>query len=384
MQHTPRIILFLDASRGFSRGMLSGIARYSALNGPWTFYRKPPAYLKSGPDFNLHELKAWEPDGIICSIAQVRELAPLKIPMIGYDPGTYSGRIPCVASDHAEAGRLAAQHLLDLGHRNFAFCGFNSLNWSKKRSDAFCREIKNAGAQVHVYEEVGNDTSWSNEEPHIQQWISSLPKPIGMFCVNDDRAASVAETCRLLRYGVPEDISIIGADDDEYICELENPPLSSVRIASEQSGYKAARLLHQIIQGKEKMDGQRVIAHATGISARQSTDVLMVQNTEVRKALRYIRENTNQPIRVTDVVDATGLSHRTLNEQFHAELGCSIVKQLTRARIDYITRLLTDTDMQIQEIAETVGYEDDRHFSRYFKRATGLTPQAYRRKYIAP
>ena len=110
----------------------------------------------------------------------------------------------------------------------------------------------------------------------------------------------------------------------------------------------------------------------------------MVQNTEVRKALRFIRENANQPIRVTDVVDATRLSHRSLNDQFHAELGCSIVKQLTRARVDYITRLLTDTDMQIQEIAQTVGYKDDRHVSRYFKRATGLTPQAYRRKHIAP
>ena len=384
MHKTPRIILFLDASRGFGRGMLSGIARYSALNGPWTFYRKPPAYLNSGPDFNLHELKAWEPDGIVCSIAHIRELAPLKVPMIGYDPGTYSGRIPCVASDHAEAGRLAAQHLLDLGHRNFAFCGFNSLIWSKKRGETFCSAIEKSGAQVDVYNNIEDNSSWSQEEPLVQEWIKSLPKPIGMFCVNDDRAASIMETCRVLEFGVPEDISIIGADDDEYICDLENPPLSSVRIASEQAGYKAAQLLHQMIQGKETMDGQRIIAHATGITSRQSTDVLMVQNTEVRKALRFIRENTIHPIRVRDVVNATGLSHRTLNDQFHRELGCSIVKQLTRARVDYISRLLTDTDMQIQEIALTVGYEDDRHFSRYFKRATGLTPQAYRRKHIAP
>ena len=100
MKNTPRIILYLDVARGFGRGMLSGIARYSTLNGPWTFYRKAPAYLKSGPDINLQEIKDWEPDGIICSIAHAGELESLNIPIIGYDPGTYSGSIPCAVSDH--------------------------------------------------------------------------------------------------------------------------------------------------------------------------------------------------------------------------------------------------------------------------------------------
>ena len=186
------------------------------------------------------------------------------------------------------------------------------------------------------------------------------------------------------RYGVPEDISVIGVDDDQYVCELQNPPLSSVGMASEQAGYEAAALLDRMMRGEQRMAGQRIMAHATGVTARQSTDVLMVRNTDVRKALRFIRENVGRPIRVADVVKATDLSHRTLNEQFHSELGCSIVTQLTRARIDYIARLLTDTEMRIHEIAAMVGYEDDRHFSRYFKRATGLTPQAYRRKHTPP
>ena len=138
------------------------------------------------------------------------------------------------------------------------------------------------------------------------------------------------------------------------------------------------------MDGKEAMAGQRIIAPATGVTPRQSTDVLMVQNAEVRKALRFIRKNTHQPIQVTDVVAATALSHRSLNERFHSELGGSILKQLTRARIDHISRLLTDTDLQIQEIASSVGYADIRHFSRYFKRTTGVTPQAYRRRMSAP
>jgi LacI family transcriptional regulator len=384
MRNTPRIILYLDVARGFGRGMLSGIARYSTLNGPWTFYRKAPTYLKSGPDINLQEIKDWDPDGIICSIAHAQELESLKIPIIGYDPGTYDGPIPCVVADHAETGRRAARHLLDLGHRNFAFCGFNSLNWSRERCRAFCAVIEEAGASVDMYNGPSKTTSWSKEESLIKEWIHSLPKPIGLFCVNDDRAASIIETCRALEFGVPEDISILGADNDEYICDLENPPLTSVKISSDQAGYEAAALLHKMMQGSEKMEGQRIIAYATGITARQSTDILMVQKEEVRKALRFIRENINKPIRVSDVVAAAGLSHRSLNDRFHNELGTSIGKQLTRARIDYIIRLLTDTDMRIQEIASTVGYDDDRHFSRYFKRATGITPQAYRRKILPP
>lgn len=383
MFRTPRVILFADASRGFGRGILSGIARYSSLNGPWTFYRKTPLYL-NGPNFTLKELAEWKPDGIICPVDSAKDFLSLEIPIIGYDPSSYAGPIPCITSDHASIGHLAAQHLLELGSPNFAFCGFDMLDWSAERCTSFCKTIGETGATVNAYKGPQKKMSWAKEEPLILNWIRSLPKPISIFCVNDDRAASVLECCRLLELGVPEDVAIIGADDDEYICELENPPLSSIRVASDQVGYQGAALLHRMIQGLEKMEGQRLVAPATGVSTRQSTDVLMIQNKEVRKALRFIRENVNRPIRVSDVVAATSLSHRSLNDQFQKELGTSAGKQLTRARIEYITRLLSDTDMQIQEIATSVGYDDDRHFSRYFKRSTGLTPQAYRRKISLP
>jgi LacI family transcriptional regulator len=354
--------------------MLRGIARYSALNGPWT----------ASPGYDLEELQSWQPDGIVCSIKQAQELEKLKVPMIGYDPVNYTGPVPCVDSDDSETGRLAAKHLLDQGHRNFAFCGFDNRPWSQRRCNAFSQTIEATGGSLAKYKQTQNAASRAKEEPLLKQWLQSLPKPIGLFCANDDRAASVMEICRVLQFSVPEDISIIGADDDTYICELQNPPLSSVQVAAEQAGYKAAQLLHQIMQGKASMQGQRIPALAVGITARQSTDMLMVQNQAVRKALCYIRENANKPLQVNDIVIASGLSHRSLNDQFHAELGSSIIQQLTRARIDTICQLLTNTDMRIHQIANTVGYEDDRHFSRYFKRATGLTPQAYRRKISPP
>lgn len=385
VQNSPRIILLLEPTRGFDRGLLSGVARYSALNGPWTFYRQPHGYLRSKRRLDLKELRAWRPDGVLCPVAQLAELSAFRLPMIAYDVNEYSGRVPSVLSEDYAAGQIAARHLLDLGHRSFAFCGYSGIRWSRERCEAFCDEVKAAGFTVDVYQPRSRKpVVWTKEEPHLRRWLESVPKPIGMLGANDDRAASILEVCHGLGYGVPEDVSIIGVDDDQYICQLQNPPLSSVTMASAQAGYEAAALLDRLIRSRAKMAGQRIMAHATGVTARQSTNVLMVRNADVRKALRFIRENASRPIRVTDVVKVTRLSHRTLNEQFHSELGCSIIKQLTGARVAYISSLLTKTQMPIHHIATAVGYEDDRHFSRYFKRTTGLTPQAYRRKFAPP
>lgn len=385
MQNSPRIILLVEATRGFDRGLLSGVARYSALTGPWTFYRRPHGYLQSKRRLDLRELDAWKPDGAICPVNQVDELARLRVPLIAYDVNAYSGPVPHVLSEDFEAGRLAAGHLLDLGHRHFAFCGYGGIRWSRDRCQAFCDSIEGQGFTVTIYRPRSrNSAAWAREEPHVRQWLQMLPKPTGLLCANDDRAASIVETCHALGYGVPEDISVIGVDDDQYVCELQNPPLSSVRMASDQAGYESAALLDRMIHGQAKMAGQQITAQATGVTARQSTNVLMVRNADVRKALRFLRENAGRSIRVTDIVKVTDLSHRSLNEQFHSELNCSINKQLTRARIAHISRLLTETELRIHEIAILVGYDDDRHFSRYFKRATGLTPQAYRRKQTPP
>jgi len=385
MRNAPRIILFLEATRGFDRGLLAGIARYSTLNGPWTFYRQPHGYLRSKRRLDLKELAAWKPDAAVCPVTQVDQLAGLRVPLLAYDVNEYSGRVPCVLSEDFQAGRLAAQHLLDLGHHHFAFCGYSGIRWSRERCQAFCDAVEQTGWKVDIYRPPSRrPMPWAREEPHLRHWLRRLPKPIGMLCANDDRAASILETCHVLGYGVPEDVSVVGVDDDQYVCELQNPPLSSVKMASDKAGYEAAALLDRMIHGKQTMSGQRIVAHATGVVTRQSTNVLMVSNPEVRKALRFIRENAGRPIRVADIVKLTGLSHRTLNDRFHAELGCSIIKQLTRVRIACICRLLTETEMRIREIAVAVGYEDDRHFSRYFKRATGLTPQAYRRKHRPP
>ena len=385
MSSQPRVILLLDAERGFSRGMLSGIARYSFLNGHWNFYRQPHGYLRSSRLTNIRELRAWKPDAAICRIDQADALAELNLPLVAYDANDYEGEIPCVVSDDLHAGRLAAEHLCDLGHRHFGFCGYGGMRWSAARHEAFAEFLEEAGHKLYTYRsERKRPLSWAKEEHLMRRWLESLPKPVGILAANDDRAATLVETCHALGYSIPEDVSVIGVDDDPYVCELLNPPLSSVRIVSEQAGYQVAALLAQLIDGSVQMEGQRVVARATGVTERLSTSAIMVRNAHVRKAICFIRENSGRMIRVSDVVKASGRSHRDLNTQFHQETGCSISQYLTRVKISRICHLLADTELQILEVAKAVGYEDDRHFARYFKRSTGETPQAYRRKCSPP
>jgi LacI family transcriptional regulator len=387
MNSSPRVILIPDSGREFGRGVLKGIARYSALHGRWSFYYRAPRYLTNRSGLDLAELKDWKPDGIICSLAQAEHLQKLGVPIVGFDPGNYDGPIPCITSDDATIGRLAAQHLMDQGHRHFAFSGYGDLCWSESRRMSFRECLREAGHSpdaVATMPSRKSTTTWSKEESVVRDWLRQLPKPVGIFCANDDRAASIADVSRVLGFSIPNDISIIGADNDEIICDVMNPPLSSVRILSDQAGYEAAALLGRLIRGEAKSAGQRIPAPAAGVIARQSTNLMMIQNANVKKALQYIINQINEPLRVSEIVAHSGLSHRSLNDLFHAELGLSIGGYVTKARIEHISRLLVETDLQIQEIAQAVGYEDDRHFSRYFKRSTGTTPRAFRRRLKTP
>jgi LacI family transcriptional regulator len=385
MSDSPRIILLLGAARGFDRGVLSGISRYASLHGPWTFYREPHAYFIRLGRTKLEDLRVWKPDGAVCPVRRLDLIRPLRVPMVTLDVNDYDGRIPRVVSEDKKAGRLAAEHLLSIGMEHFAFCGFELMRWSHSRCKAYCDVVADAGYEVDIYRlRSRRQTIWAMEEPLIRDWLQSLPKPIGIFCANDDRSANILESCRALGYGVPEDIAVVGVDNDPYVCELANPPLSSVAMASDRAGYEAAELLHKMILGQEQMSGQQILASAVGVVARKSTDILMVQDADVRTALHFIRENVNRPIQVRNVVRATNLSHRTLNDRFYEECGSSILKQLTKSRIAHISRLLRETTLSIGEIARMVGFDSDRHFARYFRRATDTTPQEYRRKYAPP
>lgn len=382
---TPRVILLLQATRGFDRGVLSGITRYASLHGPWSFYREQHAYYLPRRKTTVEELKAWKPHGAVCPISRLDLVRPLGVPIVGLDINDYEGPVPGIVTDDVNLGRMAANHLLRLGLERFAYCGLESMRWSTDRLRGFRETIEAAGYAVETYSSPRRQRlTWVREEPAVRAWLRSLPKPVGLFCPNDDRSAYVLETCQAIGYGVPEDISVIGVDDDPYICELANPTLTSVATGADRAGYELAAVLDELMKGTAKAHGQRVVAPAAGVTTRQSTDTLTVRDEEVRKALQFIRENAGRPIQVRDVVRATSLSHRALNERFQREFGSSILSHVTVARAAFISRLLRETQLPIHRVAEIVGFPSSQHFARYFRRCVGMTPKAYRQKHAPP
>jgi LacI family transcriptional regulator len=379
MKRLPKVILLLEAARGFDRGLLRGISRYASLHGPWIFYREPPRYLRAGRNLNsLAEMKEWAAEGMICPAVRLREARELGVPCVIYGVNEDLRDFASIVSDNAGAGRLAARHLWETGLRQFAFYGLAGMRWSDQREERFCREISNLGGSVRVFQPPRRSSD--REDRFLKKWLKSLPRPTGLFCANDDRAAGIAELCRTLGLRVPEDIAILGVDNDEFVCELSHPPLSSVAMGTEQAGYRAARLLARLMTGREKRKGQKITAFATGVATRQSTDLLATDDEPVGDALRFIRQNQNRLISVGEVVEASKLSHRTLNDRFHMAIGHSILQEINRVRAQHIARLLMETNLSIKQIARSLGYSSNAHIARYFNRITGLTPLAYRQK----
>jgi LacI family transcriptional regulator len=200
-----------------------------------------------------------------------------------------------------------------------------------------------------------------------------------MAC-NDDRARQVMEACKIAGLHVPEEVAIIGVDNDDLVCNLSHPPLSSIALNFERSGYEAAELLDKLMTG-EKMADQRIVVRPTHIVTRQSTDILAIEDREVAKAVRFIRQHSKEPIQVSDVVDAVLVSRRSLYHQFRRVLGRSPNEEIRRTRVEQIVRMLVETNLPVSKIAFALGYSSVAHIARYFRQEKGMNLQSYRKLY---
>lgn len=383
-RNIPKIIVLLDPSRGYERSLLRGIWQYSNLKGPWVFLRKAPYYQRfSGlRDDDLRRLGDCRADGIITPFRpELKGIAALGLPtVIAPSIQTVPGMINIVNEDE-RIGAMAAAHLREMGLRRFAYAGFDQLPWSLARRDGFCRQLAEMGfsCQTHLAPFHANRRAVARAEAALVDWLKEIPKPVGLMACNDEFALSISELCRIHQLRVPEQIAMLGVDNDEVICELSNPPLTSIAISAQQAGYEAARCLDLLMNSKSP--GCDVLAAASHVVRRQSTDVTAVDDLEVAKAMAYIQQNSHRIIQVKDVVKATSLSRRTLSDRFQNSFGHSISEQIHRRRVEQIMNILATTHHSIAQIADDIGYSSDKHIARYFHRQTGMTPLAYRKKH---
>ncbi len=377
MDHIPKVILIIETSRSFGRQILLGISKYSRLNGPWAFYREARDMQSALP-----HLKNWQADGIIMRNSKVyKQLLSLNAPtiLVLHDIEEDSD-LPVISTDSAQISKMAAEHLLNKGFKNFAFCGFNNKSWSLQRQENFIQYLEKEGFKTSVFKQSNSaiQKKWEQEQIHMAKWLKNLPKPVGIMACNDDRGQHVLDVCKIAELRVPEDVAVIGVDNDDLICDLCDPPLTSIALNAEKAGYEAAELLDKLMCG-EKTDKNIIPVEPTHIISRSSTDLLATEDKEINKAIRYIRQNFRKNIQVSDVVNSTILSRRNLELRFKKSINRSINSEIRRIRVEQICRLLIETEMSISEIAYGLGFSSVEHISRYFKSEIGTNLRDYRR-----
>lgn len=387
MASCPRVALLIETSRGYGRGLLRGIVRYARLHGPWSFYITPGDFEQALP-----KMKLWGGAGIIARV-ETKEMAnavlaaDVSTVLLDADPRV-TGKAPKlellseVSSDSEGAVRMAVGHLLERGFEYVAYVGIPHRVWSDRRLAAFCDAMREAGFEPNIYPfpHSKRDGSWEREQPILAKWIEELPKPIGVMACNDDRGRGVLEACRMAGVRVPEEVAVIGIDNDELLCELADPPLSSVALNTEHGGYRTAHLLDQLMHGKISTP-QHLVVEPTQVIARRSTDVQTYNGKEVGAALSFIHRYRARNFTVSDVAKTVGISRRNLEVKFRRALGRTILSEIQRVRLDHAKRMLRETDLPIPSVAESSGYNSASYLTQVFRKEVGVSPAKYRNRY---
>ena len=385
MKDRPKVALLIETARGYGRQMLRGIVRYSRLHGPWGFYIAPGDFEQALP-----QMRQWGGTGIIARVETPRigkAILETGLPSIVLDlshkqlrPEHPLSQLSEVASDSAGAAEMAAEHLLGRGFRHYAFVGIAHRVWSDRREESFCEAVDRAGCEVHVYRppRAARNRVWEREQPHLAEWLRQLPKPAGLMACNDDRGREVLEACRTADVRVPEQLAVIGVDNDELLCELADPPLSSVALNAQGVGYRAAALLDRMMRRRVRRP-RRLVAEPLHVVSRRSTDIVAIEDAEVAAALSFIHENATALIQVEDVVRHLEISRRNLEIRFQKLVGRSPHAELQRVRLERARRFLVESDLPVPKVAESVGYSTGSYFIQVFRKEFGTTPARYRR-----
>jgi LacI family transcriptional regulator len=278
---------------------------------------------------------------------------------------------------------MAVNHLLSKKFLNFAFCGEDRFLWSRERGQVFAQVLRGLG-QGSTNFSTWHRSPGSGAPPTrktLIRWLTKLPKPIGIFASCDRRAQEILDACHQARVAVPEEVAVLGVDDDELICEFCDPPLSSVRPNARRTGYEAAAILSRLMSGEAPSIASVSEIEPVRVVERRSTDAVAVDDRQVAAALRFIREHACDGIAVPDVLRSVGVSRTFLEQKFLRLLGHTPHHFIKLHKIERVRELLAESDLAVAHIADTTGFESASYLSSAFRRATGETPRAYRAKH---
>ena len=383
LNSSRHVALLIETSTSYGRGLLRGIARFAKQNERWSVFLEP-----SGQDGSFVNLGRWDADGLLVRV-HTRRLADRirKTGLPAVDLGyVIPDLFPWSISNHQHrVGETAAEHLLSCGLKRFGFCGWGPAHppakrWEPLRLEAFTKIVRRHGYEVlsYAWPKAKKDHEWGRAQPHLADWLGSLPLPVGIMACDDLRSSHLLEAARRAGLRVPKDVAIIGVDNDEMLCELSTPTLSSVALNLERIGFEGASLLDKLMQGRP-YPKRPIRIPPLGVVARQSTDVIATENELVANAVRFIRAEFGNAIDVASVLTHVGVCRRTLEVHFRNELGCSPFQELQRCRLAHARSLLLETDLPVRQVAARCGFEYVENFHAVFRREFSMTPTEFRR-----
>jgi LacI family transcriptional regulator len=372
MPRPRHVALLIETSNAYARGLLRGVMAYVQAKGPWALRLSEHGRGEISP----RELADWRGHGVIARVENPRIADVVRasgLPAVDLSAARLLPQIPWVESDDAAVARLAAEHLLDRGLQHFGFCGDHRFNWSKWRQQHFQERLAQAGFKCSV----GPSPRRGGDE--LAAWLRDLPKPAGILACYDIRGREVLDACRRAAIAVPDEIAVIGVDDDELLCELSDPPLSSVVLDTRRTGWVAAELLAAMMAGRSVRPEARLIL-PLGVTTRRSTDTLAIEDADIRAAVRFIRDHACEGIGVADVVTRVPLSRRVLEARFEKLLGRTPHAEILRVRLERAKALLARDEWSLETIARHTGFKHGEYLSAVFKREFGETPGRFRQR----
>ena len=381
MKMAPKIALLVETSREYGRGILRGVIRYQHEHEPWSIYFKPQGLGASAPPW----LNSWRGDGILARINDRRmaqALSNTSVPVVDLRNALPDLKIPTVAISNQAVVQIAVDHFLEQGFRRFAFCG--TPRGENRNQDDRCALfeglVKAKGFACHTYEHPAAPfRSWEAEQRHVAKWLQSLPTPIAVMTCHDDRGQQVIDACLRAGLAVPDEVAILGVDNDPFLCNLSTPQLSSIDVYPERIGYEAAALLHRLMKGG-RAPRKPLLFDPRGLVVRRSTDVTAVSDPQVAQVSSLIRDNAAKPVSIEQLLADIPVSRSALFRRFKEHLGRSPKKELSRVRLERAKALLTNSTLSVEEIARQTFQTDSKHFISVFRRATATTPMVYRRQ----
>jgi LacI family transcriptional regulator len=379
----PQVAVCVDKARNYGRKVLQGIADYAETVGRWSLYVDPESTGTYSPDW----LKNWRGDGILAYVesrATAKRLRASGIPAVEVFGHHLDLKLPQVGNDDEAIGRMAAEHLVACRFRHFAFCGYEKELWSERRRAGFEWVLAKKAFPAQRFFSMRRGPTLAEgqrDRERLIKWLASLPKPVAIMACSDRHGLRILDACRGLGVAVPEDVAVIGVDNDEEMCRLADPPLSSVRDDARKVGFEAARLLDKLMANpRRRAEMFPILIPPLGIAVRRSTEVTAVNDRLIADAMRCIRDQACAGLQVADLLARFNVSRSVLYRRFHDSLNRSPHEEILRVQLERAKRLLDENDFTLEHIAELCGFQHSEYLSVAFKRELGLAPGEFRRQ----